>query len=62
MGQYDVARLLLQVGADVNHKSHARGCTAFSQAMWGGHMEVAELLIEYGAEDTRIVAKEFLHA
>jgi ankyrin repeat protein len=46
--QLEIARLLLDGGADVN--SHKRGQTALHWAARGGQMEMAELLLGRGAE------------
>lgn len=54
MGQVEAAKILLQLGADPNQKSlkapHGATGNALSQALWGGHKEVAELLVSFGAE------------
>jgi ankyrin repeat protein len=53
-GNYDIARMLLELGADPNI------CSSLSDNIWHtplslarekGHMEVAELLQQYGARE-----------
>ncbi|MFP4026211.1 MAG: ankyrin repeat domain-containing protein [Candidatus Brocadiia bacterium] len=48
-GHVDVARILLENGADANGGSGGFG-TPMSLASMGGHEEIVELLKEYGAE------------
>ena len=56
LGHVEVVKILLQLGADpdvVNFpldESISAHSTAFTQAIWGGHDDIAELLISFGAD------------
>lgn len=49
-GHVQVARLLLESGADVNYNSSMLRFDAICLAIIAGHLETVELLISYGAE------------
>ena len=49
VGQYEVAELLIQKGADVNFRGNDGG-TALHAAAFLGQYEIAELLIQKGAD------------
>ena len=44
-----VARLLIEHGADVNHKAPVSGATPLFDAAYDDHVEIARLLIEHSA-------------
>ena len=46
----EVARFLLEKGADVNHQSHLGGNTPLMEAAKSGNVEMAKLLLEQGAD------------
>lgn len=49
-GMIDVARILLDAGADVNARGRDGGFTALHAAAQGGNVALAELLLERGAD------------
>ena len=49
-GQVDVAKMLIQNGADVNAVDCVRKFTALHIAARYGHVDVAKVLIHYGAD------------
>lgn len=53
-GYYDLCKLLLDCGADVNDNNGAYGYSALSLAAISNHCSVVSLLLEYGAESTAI--------
>ena len=48
-GHLDVARMLLEHGAEVDAEDHW-GKTAYHIALFNGHDEVVQLLLAHGAE------------
>lgn len=48
-GHYDIARLLVERGADVNFNGHPQRYSALMFAAIGGHLSVVNLLLESGA-------------
>jgi ankyrin repeat protein len=52
--EVDAVRLLLQFGADINARDD-EGQTPFMRATEAGKSDIMQLLLEYGAEDHRIV-------
>jgi len=48
-GHTDIARLLIEKGAEVNAKNASQQ-TPLHSAAWHGHADIARLLIENGAE------------
>lgn len=51
----DVARFLLEKGADVNHQSSLGGETSLMEAAKSGNVEMAKLLLEHGADPCSIL-------
>jgi Ankyrin repeats (many copies) len=49
-GRLEIVRLLLGYGADVSGKEGGQNSTAFRTATENGHKDVAQLLLEHGAE------------
>lgn len=49
-GQYEIAKLLLENGANPNQKNFSEGFTPIFDAIKNSHYEVVKLLIEYGAD------------
>jgi ankyrin repeat protein len=49
MGHVDLARLLMEHGADVAAQDEV-GETPLHQASSGGHVDLAQLLIDHGAD------------
>lgn len=48
-GDFEIAKLLISRGADVNSNKHEHGYTALMFAALGGHLKVVNLLLEHGA-------------
>ena len=57
-GCVDLARLLLDRGADVAATATARGLTAIHLAVQHGHTEVTRLLLDHGANVNAVTASE----
>ncbi|KEY73045.1 hypothetical protein S7711_06119 [Stachybotrys chartarum IBT 7711] len=50
MGQFESCRVLIELGADTNHRDHVYGQTPLSLAAAHGHKDVLKLLIDNGCD------------
>jgi ankyrin repeat and MYND domain-containing protein 2 len=48
-GNFEICKLLIESGANINESEHAHGYTALMFAAIGGHLKVVNLLLESGA-------------
>jgi hypothetical protein len=55
-GHYEVVKLLLDKGAEIDRAGGNMGWTALSGAAYKGHTQVARLLIERGADIEKAIA------
>jgi ankyrin repeat protein len=63
-GHIEIVKLLLEKGANINHKN-CKNYTALIQASYNGHIEIVKLLLEKGAnisEKTHYASTEIIFA
>ena len=58
-GHISTVRYLISKGADVNRSTNSNDSTILSLSCAGGHLEIASLLLKYGADPNHMLKVKF---